>query len=253
MTVEVKGGGRGGRNAQFLLALALELESISGIWALACDTDGIDGTDGAERITRRVVPADNSCLFAAVAHAMHGNAGRRERADGLRQVVAGAVRADPIQFSEAMLGQDPDAYCAWITRHDTWGGHIELAILSKHFGVEIAAFDIQTTRVDLYGQGEEYPTRILLLYDGVLYDLLVKTLFDGAPEELDVSVFDAHTVDVAMVEAHSLVAEQHGLRKFTDTSKFTLRCLVCQKGLVGEAGALEHAKSTGHANFCEFK
>ena len=32
-----------------------------------------------------------------------------------------------------------------------------------------------------------------------------------------------------------------------------LRCLVCQKGLVGEAGALEHAKSTGHANFCEFK
>ena len=232
---------------QVALALSLGQAAPAGLMA------GADGTDGAERITRRVVPADNSCLFAAVAHAMHGNAGRRERADGLRQVVAGAVRADPIQFSEAMLGQDPDAYCAWITRHDTWGGHIELAILSKHFGVEIAAFDIQTTRVDLYGQGEEYPTRILLLYDGVHYDLLVKTLFDGAPEELDVSVFDAHTVDVAMVEAHSLVAEQHGLRKFTDTSKFTLRCLVCQKGLVGEAGALEHAKSTGHANFCEFK
>ncbi len=53
VTVEVKGGGRGGRNAQFLLALALELESISGIWALACDTDGIDGTeDNAGAILR---------------------------------------------------------------------------------------------------------------------------------------------------------------------------------------------------------
>ena len=44
-TVTVKGGGRGGRNSEYLLALALALKGASGIWAIACDTDGIDGTE----------------------------------------------------------------------------------------------------------------------------------------------------------------------------------------------------------------
>jgi hydroxypyruvate reductase len=43
-TVTVKGKGRGGRNAEFLLALAVALGGAAGIAALACDTDGIDGT-----------------------------------------------------------------------------------------------------------------------------------------------------------------------------------------------------------------
>ncbi len=42
-TVTVKGQGRGGRNGEFLLALALALDGAPGIWAIACDTDGIDG------------------------------------------------------------------------------------------------------------------------------------------------------------------------------------------------------------------
>jgi hydroxypyruvate reductase len=44
-TVTVKGRGRGGRNAEFLLALAVALDGAPGIHALACDTDGIDGTE----------------------------------------------------------------------------------------------------------------------------------------------------------------------------------------------------------------
>lgn len=43
-TVTVRGKGRGGRNMEFLLALGLELEGVDGIHAIACDTDGIDGT-----------------------------------------------------------------------------------------------------------------------------------------------------------------------------------------------------------------
>ena len=39
------GKGRGGRNAEFLLALAVALDGEAGIHALACDTDGIDGTE----------------------------------------------------------------------------------------------------------------------------------------------------------------------------------------------------------------
>lgn len=38
-------GGRGGRNTEFLLSLAIELNGAAGIYALACDTDGIDGSE----------------------------------------------------------------------------------------------------------------------------------------------------------------------------------------------------------------
>ncbi len=44
-TVTVKGHGRGGRNAEFQLALALALGGDSHIHSLACDTDGIDGSE----------------------------------------------------------------------------------------------------------------------------------------------------------------------------------------------------------------
>ncbi|SCX62656.1 glycerate kinase [Nitrosospira sp. Nsp1] len=37
--------GRGGRNTEFLLSLAVELAGAENIHALACDTDGIDGTE----------------------------------------------------------------------------------------------------------------------------------------------------------------------------------------------------------------
>ncbi|MBI3284411.1 MAG: glycerate kinase [Burkholderiales bacterium] len=44
-TVTVRGNGRGGRNAEFLLSLALALDGHPAIHALACDTDGIDGSE----------------------------------------------------------------------------------------------------------------------------------------------------------------------------------------------------------------
>jgi len=52
-TVTVRGDGRGGRCAEFLLSLAIDLEAAPGIHALACDTDGIDGSeDNAGAILR---------------------------------------------------------------------------------------------------------------------------------------------------------------------------------------------------------
>ena len=44
-TVTVRGQGRGGRNAEFLLALAVALDGHPAIHAIAGDTDGIDGTE----------------------------------------------------------------------------------------------------------------------------------------------------------------------------------------------------------------
>lgn len=42
-TVTVRGNGRGGRNTEFLLSFALAMEALPGVYAIACDTDGIDG------------------------------------------------------------------------------------------------------------------------------------------------------------------------------------------------------------------
>lgn len=44
-TVTVRGSGKGGRNAEFLLALAVALDGADGVSAMAGDTDGIDGSE----------------------------------------------------------------------------------------------------------------------------------------------------------------------------------------------------------------
>jgi glycerate 2-kinase len=44
-TVTVRGNGRGGRCTEFLLALARELAGVPAAWAIAADTDGIDGVE----------------------------------------------------------------------------------------------------------------------------------------------------------------------------------------------------------------
>ncbi len=45
-TVTLRGkGGKGGRNSEFLLALAIALQGVDGVSAFAADTDGIDGSE----------------------------------------------------------------------------------------------------------------------------------------------------------------------------------------------------------------
>ena len=41
----MRGEGRGGRNVEYLLGLALALDGRADVYALAADTDGIDGTE----------------------------------------------------------------------------------------------------------------------------------------------------------------------------------------------------------------
>jgi hydroxypyruvate reductase len=45
-TVTIEGeGGRGGRCSEFLLSLGIELGGLQNLWAIAADTDGIDGSE----------------------------------------------------------------------------------------------------------------------------------------------------------------------------------------------------------------
>jgi hydroxypyruvate reductase len=54
-TVTMRGKGRGGRNVEFLLALAVALDGLPRVYALAADTDGIDG---AEEIAGALITPD---------------------------------------------------------------------------------------------------------------------------------------------------------------------------------------------------
>ncbi|MEM6903266.1 MAG: glycerate kinase, partial [Pseudomonadota bacterium] len=73
-TVTVQGNGRGGRNAEFCLALALDLAGHAGIHAMACDTDGIDGSEdnAGARVTPDTLARADTAGFDAAA-VLRGN------------------------------------------------------------------------------------------------------------------------------------------------------------------------------------
>ena len=199
---------------------------------------------------RRVIDSDNSCLFNAVGYVMLRSL---REAPSLRRVIADVVSGDQFTYTEGFLGKSNPEYCKWIMDSKHWGGAVELSILSKHFRREIAAYDIQTQRCDVYGSGEGYTERTMVLYDGLHYDAMVLA-YEGAPHDMDITIHSAVGTEAEAAErkARVVVAKAHAARQFTDTANFSLRCLVCQKGLKGEKEALEHAKATGHQNFGEY-
>jgi len=199
-------------------------------------------------LMRRVVPSNNSCLFTSVYFGISGGKFDMQAGATLRQIIAEAVAADPVTYSEAFLGKPNREYCTWIRNEDHWGGGIELAILSKHFQTEIVAVDTQNVRLNRFGEDENYKRRILLIYDGIHYDPLMLEALDGNGEIRTMfDIEDSNTLQMALELAH----EAKTSRQFTDVQNFTLRCLVCNQGVVGQTGAQAHAKATGHINFGE--
>ena len=66
LTVTLTGDGRGGPNTEYALALTLALDGVAGIHAMACDTDGIDGSEdnagariGPDTLTRAAAAGAN--------------------------------------------------------------------------------------------------------------------------------------------------------------------------------------------------
>ncbi|XP_010461921.1 PREDICTED: ubiquitin thioesterase OTU1 [Camelina sativa] len=204
-------------------------------------------------IVRRVIPSDNSCLFNAIGYVMDKD---QKKAPELRQVIAAAVASNKEKYNEAFLGKQNEEYCAWILNPEKWGGAIELSILADYYGREIAAYDIQTSRCDLYGQTRNYNERVMLIYDGLHYDALALSPFEGAEEDFDMTIFPVgKDRSIGSIEGLvlNLVKDQQRKRSYTDTANFTLRCGVCQIGVIGQKEAVEHAQATGHVNFQEYK
>ncbi|OQR76037.1 ubiquitin thioesterase OTU1-like [Tropilaelaps mercedesae] len=224
----------------------LPLLTNSGLGAGHFDV-GFDSASRQGVLLRRTVPANNSCLFTSIHFSLSGGEFNLRAGATLRQIIADTVAADSTTYNEAFLGKPNREYCTWILNEEHWGGAIELAILSKHFRTEMVAVDTQNERLNRFGEDENYDQRILLIYDGIHYDPLLLEFSDGSGIRTTFSTDDPMILASALEVAHE--AKRSG--QFTDMQNFTLRCLVCNRGVVGQAGAQAHAKSTGHSNFGE--
>lgn len=205
----------------------------------------------ASTVVLRVMPDDNSCMFRAFGSAFFGV---MDNMTELRSIIAQNIQAQPEKYPAVVLDKQPDDYCRWIQTEDAWGGAIELDIFSRHFEVEICSIDVQTLRVDRFNEG--MPTRCILVYSGIHYDVIALSPADPpydqayTPLEFDAKIFDAKD-DVILERAVELCQILQGRHYFTDTAHFSVRCNVCKQSFTGEMGATEHAAKTGHYDFGE--
>lgn len=192
------------------------------------------------------MPADNSCLFTSIRFVLNGKVDN-EGSEMMRHIIAQEVAADPQQYNDAVLGKSNAEYCTWIQKADSWGGAIEVSILSNYYGIEIDVVDIQNAIINRFGEDKNFGLRVFLLFDGIHYDpLYMETSQSTAPA----TIFPVEELGVYQ-QAEQLANEAKSSRQFTNVDKFNLRCLQCDLMLVGQAQAQQHAKATGHANFGE--
>ncbi|KAG1754635.1 hypothetical protein EDB19DRAFT_1902765 [Suillus lakei] len=215
--------------------------------------DYVDTPNGV--LVHRIVPDDNSCLFSSIALIFEQDA---RKAQKIRQVVADGIRADMETYNEAILGLSRDAYIATILKPLTWGGAIELGILAKHYGTEIASIDVETGRIDRFEPPLEASTgnRCIVIYSGIHYDAASLAPMADAPSEWHQTVFpiiSADTDDPILSAAKQLATILRGKKAYTNTATFDLKCEDCGKGLKGEKDARMHAQETGHVRFGEYE
>lgn len=197
-------------------------------------------------LLKKVVPADNSCLFTSIRFVLNGKVDN-EGSEMMRHIIAQEVAADPQEYSDAVLGKSNAEYCSWIQKADSWGGAIEVSILSNYYGIEIDVVDIQNAIINRFGEDKNFGLRVFLLFDGIHYDpLYMETSQSTAPA----TIFPVEELGVYQ-QAEQLANEAKSSRQFTNVDKFNLRCLQCDLMLVGQTQAQQHAKATGHANFGE--
>lgn len=194
----------------------------------------------------REIPDDNSCLFNAIGYVLCDKS--RSEGMSLRQLVSRLVQDDP-SYTEAVLGMPPSVYASWILEPNHWGGGIEMALFSKFFAVEIASIDVASGRLDIFGEGEGYTNRVYILYSGIHYDALA--LRTGDSETTDITVFGVGD-DGVLIKALQLAEMAKTEHRYTDVTKFALKCDVCGTAIVGEREAQSHAMQTLHDRFSEF-
>lgn len=196
---------------------------------------------------RRYVDSDNSCLFSSIAYLIDRVNFNESSKMIYRLMIADYINDNDID--ENMLGMTKQEYREKIIQPDTWGGAIELSIFSKIFNIQIASMDVQSSRVDIFGELEEYDRRIYVIYNGVHYDPLVMNLEDGSSSETDVTIFTPEDYE-KFVMFKEYVQSFKNSGDFVDLSNINnIKCEVCTEEFFDEESALKHGQEYDHWNF----
>ena len=140
---------------------------------------------------------NNSCLFTSVHFVMENGDYNLDAAEPMRQLIAGVVMSDPVTYDAVFLEKDNADYCSWIMNDESWGGAIELSILSKYYGKEIAVVDTQHCRISRFGEDQKYKERVLLIYDGIHYDPLMLEPLDDSSQAI--TKFSTSEVSILLI------------------------------------------------------
>ncbi|CAJ0841115.1 9650_t:CDS:10 [Entrophospora sp. SA101] len=152
--------------------------------------------------------------------------------------VAQKLRQNPVTYSDIILGKSRNEYCKWIAQKNSWGG-----------AIEIRSVDVGTGRIDKYGEGN-YDQCVYIVYSGIHYDAVALTPMISADKDYDQTIFEISDQSI-LNGAISIANKMKKLHKYTYTANFTLRCGQCEKGLVGDKEAVQHAKDTVFVYFHE--
>lgn len=197
----------------------------------------------------RNIPDDNSCMFNAINYAL-----KQDTVAEMRQICASYIASDPDKYCEPVLGRTNDAYCQWITKKDSWGGAIELGILSSYYQIQINCLDIELGNFINFKDDDQQVSKFInLVYSGIHYDILcTNTILSSEKNQNDQCLWDMKDSHI-MAASHELCQLLQTKNYTTNTTKFRIRCLDCYSILVGETGAARHANDTGHYRFGEVK
>jgi ubiquitin thioesterase OTU1 len=103
-----------------------------------------------KNVKRKVVAANNSCLFASISFLFEGHS--LAKAAELRQLAADVISSDPTTYSEVLLGKSNNDYVKWLRKDTSWGGSPELVVFSCLYQTEINVVDIQRVTLEEFGK-----------------------------------------------------------------------------------------------------
>lgn len=197
--------------------------------------------EGQQRILQvHEVPDDNSCLFHAISYSFYKELSISSQ---LRELVSEEVVADPVTYSDAVLDKPNREYASWILKKDSWGGGIEIAILSKKLEVAIYVLDMDAQQFDKFSE-DQFDQFIVIMFNGVHYDSVElddgKTVFDKR---------DLFYTELILSGALQIAQQMKQTGHSFNTRKDVIVCNSCNSKLVGEREVARHAEATGHYDF----
>lgn len=197
---------------------------------------------------RRFVDADNSCLFSSIGYLVDNDHFNETTKLHFRQIISDYIKNN--NFEEGLFGMPKEEYALKILDIKSRGGGIEFKIFSDMYKIEIASIDVQTNRVNIYGEDNGFKRRIYLVYNGVHYDPLV--LNNGEDLSEDITVFESEDNEILKLFTKyiKIFKEAGDYVDFSNKNKF--ECDQCQTIFESQEEALEHAQEFEHWNILEF-